>query len=234
MKNFIILFITSMSLIAFTFVGDSETRNLEKFNSIDVAGSYDITLVQGDEHKAEIEMIKGDIEQCDISVKNGTLYLKFKKTGFKWGGDNNKAKVMLHYSKIKSLDMSAGSKVKTDGKIAAEAFMLDVSSGASATIEVDVNMLEVDLSSGSRAKVNGSAGTQKVDVSSGAAYKASRLESKKANVDVSSGSAASIWVTEEITAEASSGGSVKYKGEPEKKNIDIGKYSGGSIKAVKS
>jgi len=233
MKNLILLLITSVALISFTYDGDKETRTLETFHSIDVSGSYDVTLVQSDEHKAEIEMIKGNIEKVDIAVKGGTLYLKYKKKGFKWGNDT-KARVTVYYSKIKALEMSAGSKVKTDGSISAKSFLLDVSSGASATIEIEANMLEVDISSGSRAKVSGSADTQKVDCSSGAAYQAKRLETKKASIDVSSGSAANIWVTEEITAEASSGGSVKYKGAPEKKNIDAGKYSGGSIKAVKN
>ncbi len=232
MKNFILLVIISFSLVAY-ISADPETRTVDKFNSVDISGSYDVTLVESDKHMVEIEMIKGDIDRCDIYVKGGTLYLKYKKNGFKWS-NNDKARVTIHYSKIKGLDMSAGAKAKTDGAIAAESFTLDVSSGASATIEVDANMLEVDLSSGSRAKVSGTVDTQKVDASSGAAFQAKRLESKKASVDVSSGAAANIWVTEEITAEASSGGSIKYKGEPEKKNIESSKYSGGSIKATKS
>jgi len=233
MKNLIFLLLTTASLLAFTTKADPEVRELEKFNSIDVSGSYDVTLVQSDQHRVEIEMIKGDIEKCDISVKSGTLNLKFKRKGFKWG-NNVKARVTIHYSNIKSLEMSAGSKVKTDGDIDAEAFLLDVSSGASATIGIKTNMLEVDLSSGSRAKLSGSADTQKVDVSSGSAYSASRLQTKKSNIDASSGAAAKIWVTKELTAEASSGGSIKYRGEPEKENFDVGKYSGGSIKSVKS
>ncbi len=233
MKNLVVILFCSVTLFAFTSIADPETRMLEKFHTVDVAGSYDVTLVQSDKHMVEIEMIKGSIEKCDITVINGTLNLKYKRKGFKWG-NNEKARVTVYYTNIKALEMSAGSKVKTDGEISSESFLLDVSSGASATIDIKANMLEVDISSGSRAQVSGTADTQKVDVSSGGAYKASRLETKKANVDVSSGAAASIWVTEEITAEASSGGSIKYKGEPEKSNVEAGKYSGGSIKAIKS
>ena len=231
MKKIAFLLLSTFCLLSISIQGISQQRDLEKFTKLDVSGSYEITLVKSDTHYAVIDMVRGDIEDCIIEVSGSTLKLKYKQ-GL-WKGNKNKARVSVHYVDLDAIDLSAGSTLKTDGPVNTKSMDLDVSSGASMKMELEANVLSVDLSSGSRAQVWGVADTHKVDISSGASYNSDRLECNKVLVDASSGSVASVWAKKEIIAEATSGASIKYKGNPEKTNIDVGRYSGGNIKAIK-
>ena len=212
---------------------DSETRNLDSFTELSISGNISVELIASDTHKAEIEILKGDIDKLVTSVKGSTLKIKFKnKDGWNWGGNQNKAKITLHYVKLDGIDASAGSKVSCKDAIAASDFELDASSGSSIKIELDTESLDVDVSSGASIKVYGVSDIQSVDISSGASYHASDLESKKCTVEASSGASAKIWVSQTLSADASSGASIRYKGDPEDTNLDPGKYSGGSIRKM--
>jgi hypothetical protein len=105
----------------------------------------------------------------------------------------------------------------------------DVSSGASVDIEVEGSMVSIDASSGSMIKLKGNSEKAVIEASSGASVDGQYLEVDHTSADVSSGASIMCVANKSIEAEASSGGSIKYKGEPTKQNIDVGKYSGGSV-----
>jgi len=210
-----------------------ETRNLDEFTGLSVSGSISVELVASTEHKAEIELLKGDIDKLITEVKGSTLKIKFKnKDGWNWGGNQNKAKIVLHYVDLDMIDASAGSKVSSKEKVSAKEMEMDVSSGASVKLELETQKLDADVSSGASVKIMGTADDQSIDISSGASYHASDLASKNCDVDASSGASAKVWASQSLKADASSGASIKYKGDPEKTNLDPGKYSGGSIRKM--
>jgi len=212
---------------------DTETRNLDKFTAVEVSGNITLTLVQSDEHKAEIELVKGDLSKLVTDVRGNTLKVKFKnKDGWNWGGNQNKANITLYFADIEILEASAGASVGGDDTIQAEEMSLDASSGASVRIDLECNNLDVDVSSGASLRLKGSTETQKADVSSGASYNGVEMIAEKVKIDASSGASAKVFASKEIKAEASSGGSIKYKGDPDKTNLDPGRYSGGSIKSM--
>ncbi len=68
----------------------------------------------------------------------------------------------------------------------------------------------------------------KTDASSGSHIHASDVKALKVKADVSSGASIHVNAEEELIAEASSGGSVKYTGSPT--NVDVDKSSGGSVR----
>jgi hypothetical protein len=69
--------------------------------------------------------------------------------------------------------------------------------------------------------------TFEAEASSGSDIKAQKLESKICKVRVSSGSDATVTVSDELYARASSGGDVRYYGSPVVKDID--ESSGGDV-----
>ena len=231
------LTLLSLFLAFFTLnpaaVSDHETRDLDAFKYLDVSGSISVELIASNEHKVDIEMLRGNIEDLITEVNGKTLKLKFKSKGFNWNSNNkNKAKVKVYYSMLDGIDASAGSNVRSESEVNADNMEIDVSSGASVKVSFDVEKLDVDISSGGSVKVSGEATKQYVDISSGASYIANDLKSKWCSVDASSGASAKVWVEEELEADASSGASIRYGGDPKHKDIDAGKYSGGSIREM--
>lgn len=212
---------------------DNDTRALEAFQYLDVSGSISVELIPSDEHRIEIEMLRGDVENLISEVRSKTLKLKFKTKGFNWNSSNkNKANVKVYYERLNGIDASAGSNVKSNSDVVSDNMEIDVSSGASVKVSFEVEELDVDISSGGSVKVSGEATRQHVDISSGASYIGSDLRSQRCSVDASSGASAKVWVEDDLEADASSGASIRYKGEPKNRNIDAGKYSGGSIREM--
>ena len=97
---------------------------------------------------------------------------------------------------------------------------------------MEATKIDADASSGAQIIIEGSANTLNIDASSGASYNGVRLKAKDVDADVSSGASISVWATERIEADASSGGSIRYKGNPTEESIDPGKWSGGSISKI--
>lgn len=206
----------------------AQTRTLSDFSKIDLSGSITATLVQSNESKIDIKMIKGSEESLITEVSGGKLTVKFKKGFMNWN-NNKKAEVTIYYAKLNEIDASAGSAVKSDDVITGNALTFDVSSGANMQLSVEGDMVNIDASSGAAINIKGSSEKAVIDASSGASVNAKYLEVDHTSADVWSGASITCVANKSIEAEASSGGSIKYIGEPTKQNIDVGKYSGGSV-----
>ncbi len=229
MKNLFSLLLL-MLFTSSVILAQKETRSLSAFDKLDVSGSISVELVKSSNYKAEITIIKGDLEALVTEVNGGTLDISFKRLGgYNWGS-GEKAKIILYTGDLASIETSAGAKV--DGKTTSNTsntVSLEASSGSSIAISVESNQVKADASSGARISVSGNTSAISADVSSGANIDCSLLKAESASADASSGGSISVWPTESLKAEASSGGSVKYKGEPSNLDVEKDKYSGGNI-----
>ncbi|NOY97361.1 MAG: DUF2807 domain-containing protein, partial [Chlorobi bacterium] len=96
--------------------------------------------------------------------------------------------------------------VESENTITGDELDIKVSSGGDVKMEVKVVKLKVKSSSGSDVKLTGIAKEFDADASSGSDIHAAGLKTKYCRVEVSSGSDASVYVTNELYARASSGG----------------------------
>ncbi len=226
------IFSTMVILLSSILVLSGQTRDIDNFSKLRVSGNIKVNLIAGSSNKADIKIVRGDYDKLKTDVVNGVLTIKFKRKGIWGGGNNDKANIDLYYTEIDGLDVNAGASVKGSDVLSADDMDIDVSSGSSCDVVIDANTVDIDVSSGSSLSVRGEGGDLEADVSSGSRLSASKLVCEKVDVDVSSGGSAAVHATNHIVAEADSGGSIKYKGNPKKKDIDSGKYSGGSVKAI--
>ena len=210
--------------------GFSQTRNLENFDELRVSSGISVTLYPSNENRAEIDMVKGEIDDLITEVRNGTLHIKYKNNKlFNWGNNNRETKIDLYFKSLHSIDVSSGSTVRGERELSVDDMDLEVSSGATLVLVLKSGETKVDVSSGSTLRISGESQDLNVDVSSGATFDGKEFKARNVDVDVSSGSTAMVWATERLIADASSGASVRYKGNPRDKSIDVGKYSGGSV-----
>jgi hypothetical protein len=204
----------------------SDTRNLDNFSIVSVSAGIQVTLVNSTSTKVELETRNCEPEDVITKVEGDRLTIKFKKNK----GGKRKVYATVYYKELEGLDASSGSSIKTDNEIKSDEMDINASSGASINLVIDCTELEVDLSSGSSVKIKGECGVQDVDISSGASYQAIDLVSETADISASSGGSAKIHVTKELKAEASSGGNITYKGDPQE--TDIEKSISGSVKKM--
>lgn len=211
----------------------AQVVDLDNFDEIKVSTSISVHLIPSNENRAEVNMLKGDFDKLVMEIEEGRLKMKFKSKKWGLGGNNGKAEIDLYYKTLTGIDLSAGAKVTSDSRIKADKFEIEASSGSSCYVEVESTKMEVDISSGSRVELKGFAEDLKVESSSGSSFNGFNFEADHVNADSSSGSSISVYANKSLSAEASSGSSVRYKGEPTKTDLDASKYSGGSISKVK-
>jgi hypothetical protein len=220
----------SVSIMAQT----KQTRTVGDFSGISSATGIEVEITQGNENSVVVSASKDEfIDKMKTEVdKNGVLkiYMENKK-GMGW---NNRYNVKLYayvtYKSINKLMASSGSSLETKNTLKADALSIDVNSGAK--IEADIQTIDCDvvMSSGADSRVKGTATNIKMDASSGSTFKGADLSTEICRASVSSGADIKIGVSKKISASASSGGSIKYKGNPEVERK--AESSGGSIRKM--
>lgn len=218
-----VLLITCLLLIAIFSFG--QTRSVTDFNSLSTAGSVKVELIKSSAPKIEYKMLKGKDEDLITEVKNGKLSIKIKN---RWGMSNAKADVKVYYTSLNSIVSSAGSTIQSFEKVNSDNMSISSSSGSRISLIMNANSTAVHSSSGSSITLSGDVkGVGTFESSSGSNINAKDLATNDANAEASSGSSISLWVKNKISADASSGGNIKYKGSPTV--VDTDKSSGGSV-----
>ncbi len=227
--QFITLFI---ALFVASNLQAQTTRTLESFKGLDVSGSINIEIVKSNTAKADITILKGEEANLITQVSKGTLKIKFAKdSGDSWGG-GAKARITLYTDKLESIEVSAGAAVESDVKWSSNNLSLEASSGARIYITSHSGKVKASASSGASIILFGTSDSMFASCSSGATVDASGMESQSVVAECSSGGAIKVHSVSSLSAEASSGGSIVYKGNPTDTDIKKDKYSGGNISAM--
>lgn len=226
---FLILMILGVNITTLAFSSDkTETRNVSDFNAIKVSAGIDLYLKMGETEEVKVVADDDIIDKVITEVKDGTLkiYMKQENGWNNWGAVKSR-KVYVSIKELVKLDASSGSDVNSENTLSGEMLKVSVSSGADVNLDIHYKNFLLDTSSGSDARISGKTKNFEAESSSGSDIKAEELESVICRVKVSSGSDATVNVSEELYASASSGGDVRYYGNPQVK--DINESSGGDV-----
>lgn len=220
----IVLTLSGLFLILTVFAQNRDTRDLRSFNEVSISEAIEVELVKGSSEKAEVEVSGTDAENVLTEVSGDRLKIHMASGNWK----NVNAFVKLTYRNLEEINVSSAASVSTESAISSDRMEMDVSSAGKADLIFNVGQMEVDVTSAGNLKAEGEVDEIEVDVSSAGSMSAYDLECKAADLAASSAGSIKITVTELIDARASSGGSIRYKGKPEKERVSSS--SGGSIK----
>lgn len=235
MKNFkklgvlLIVLVLGANLPANAFNSEkTEVRDVQDFNAIKVSAGIDLYLKMGDVEEVKVVAEDDIIDKVITEVKDGTLKIYMKQNNG-WNNWRNvkTRKVYVRVKELVKLHASSGSSVQSDNTLSGEMLEVKASSGSDVNLDIHYKNFSVDTSSGSDARISGKTKNLEAEASSGSDIKAQELESVICKVRVSSGSDAIVSVSEELYAKASSGGDVRYYGNPQIKDID--ESSGGDV-----
>jgi hypothetical protein len=222
-KTILIISIVLLWSSSFVLAQKSETRNLSSFTSISVGEAIDVYLKQGSSESVKVEVSGIDLDEVLTEVKGDRLKIHLERGNYR----NIEVDVWVTYKTIESIDMSSASSVVTEGVLKAGSLSIDASSAADGTLELDVESLEADVSSSADLEVSGKVSMMDISVASAGKFDAYNLDCEEAEVSASSAGSARVNVSKRIDANASSGGSIRYKGNPDKVYED--ESSGGSV-----
>lgn len=200
-----------------------EKREVKDFRKLKAKRGVNVFLEKGNE-PAVVVTIDENLQEYIIVKNEGDLLIIKSKERLK---NYEKYEINVTYTELDELLSSSGSSVKTVNEINSPEFKVSSSSGASVKLDINSEDVKCHVSSGANAKLAGETEKLMVDVSSGANADLSNLKAEKCLVKASSGARMDIFVTKELNANASSGGSINYKGNPT--TVEKKKSSGGSI-----
>jgi hypothetical protein len=229
---------------------NGESRNVGEFSGIQVSTGVNLVFKQESPTNVKVIADADKLQYIITKVENGVLKvyvdnkgqknLKFKNINVNVSSprmDNLKASSGATFTTINSvnennltIDASSGSVVKGKFNIANNT-NVEATSGTNVKVEVNSKSLVFKGSSGSDTIIGGQAGTAIFDISSGALLKGENFRVNQVEAESTSGGNLSVNVVEKLKAKASSGGLIKYKGNPEITS-DISKMSGGSLKEI--
>lgn len=224
----------SLVLVAQKQVNDplAQERKVSGFHAIRISNGIKLYLSQGGSEAVAVSASKEEYRDKIVTkVEDGVLKIYYDQETLKfWKNGGMRGKNPVAYVSVDDLDrlhISSGASVSVEGGIKGNKLDLDASSGGVFSGAVDYTTLDVDQSSGSVVKISGNAGTTKIDGSSGSVFHGYELSVQNCDVDVSSGAGAQITISKEMSAEASSGGYISYKGSGVIRNVKTS--SGGSV-----
>ncbi|PKP28398.1 MAG: DUF2807 domain-containing protein [Bacteroidetes bacterium HGW-Bacteroidetes-18] len=202
----------------------SEERAISAgFDEINIQQGINLFITQGKPTKMSVEADENILDLLITEVKNNELNIYFEK-------NVNQAKarnVYLTTETISKIKASSGASVNSENTIQTASLELDSSSGSTIKIHTNAEEIKSESSSGSNIAIFGKSKNLTANASSGSSIKANELKTENAFTKVSSGANIDLYVTQKLSAEASSGGAIDYGGNPIA--VDKKASSGGSV-----
>lgn len=213
---------------------NAEVRDVKGFKGVNVATGIQLYITQDANEAVAISAESSEARQrVKTIVQDGVLRIFFENTGlkFKFKYLKKQVKAYVSIATVEKLGVSSGAVMQVEGAIKSDKLELDVQSGGTFKGNVEAASLDVESSSGAVVKIAGTAGRIAVDGSSGSDLSGYGLVTEKATVKVSSGASVKLTINKEVTAKASSGGELVYKGSAARS--DVNTSSGGSVRNSK-
>ncbi|WKD86158.1 hypothetical protein KCTC32516_01517 [Polaribacter huanghezhanensis] len=202
----------------------TETRKInDAFTKVEVGQGIQLYITQDNDLSLVVKADENLHKLIRTEVRNGVLKITSKRNIRR----AKSKKIYLSAPNINAIKATSGSDVVTENTIKAAIFDVHVSSGADARIAINADTVSSSASSGADLRLKGTTNYFTAKATSGSSIRAYGLESKNATVKVNSGADIDVFAIESLTAKASSGGDIDYRGNPKK--IDKKKSSGGSI-----
>ncbi|MDD3273923.1 MAG: DUF2807 domain-containing protein [Bacteroidales bacterium] len=237
MKKLIILFVAITSLLfascSCVFSGIhpegeyiAKTINAEPFENISYSAGMELIITQDSTTSVVLETYENIHDYIQVEVVDNTL--KITKD-FSVNFINPKIKIYVKTAKLEKITASAGTRLDMSAGWEGETLDIDISAGSSAIGNLMLKELSLNMSAGTRAEFEGRAEKFSLDATSGSSFKSYNMETSICDVNISSGALAYLNVSDYLSAEASSGASIRYKGNPQLKTKI---HSGASIRNV--
>lgn len=233
MRGIIPIVLTSAAAIALASAAFSEERSyaFDDFQRIDAAMGVEVKVTTGTGYAVEAEALRGNLDRLVIRQKGDRLVIKRKKPlGLIGALRSDLFVVTVSLPQLTVAEASSGAAISVDGDGTAD-LVVDASSGSNVKIRgISEGSVDIDASSGAHVLLAGHCGSITADASSGATVQAGDLICRMGQFDASSGASVRGHVTGAVSADVSSGASVKVQG-----GADIAKKSlssGGSLQVI--
>lgn len=227
MKNIMLILLIASGVSA--FAQDSQVRDVPSFTEVSFNISGVAYITQGSQ---ESVILKGvDLDEIKTEVKNGKLVIR-NTSNKKFQLFNREEDLEVHITMptVEGLSVSGSGKIYGKNMIKAEKMDLKVSGSGNIELEADAKVLRFSIAGSGLLKVAGTATDGYASISGSGNIKAVDLKAQKFEVKISGSGNCEIYARESLEASISGSGTIYYKGDPKKVNVNTS--GSGSIKKI--
>ncbi len=188
----------------------TETRNLAPFTSVNVTGSIDVEVQQGDKSEVVVEADDNIIQYIETESAGGTLTIRLKRHS---SLRNATLHVRLISPEYKSLSTSASAEITSLSTLtSANKITLKASSSSEMKLQLDVPSIFIDASSSADLTLSGRTKQIDINTSSSSDVDMQQLKAETVTANASSSSTVILFASLAINASASSSADISYTG----------------------
>lgn len=202
----------------------TETRNLQAFSGVKAAEGIDVFVKKGEKESAKIEVEGTDPSNVVTEVSGSYLKVHMRDGRFR----SVKAKVYVTYVSLDKLSASSAGSIFSDGTINAKSIEISAVSAGSIEVTIDAQSAKVSSSSAGDVELRGNVRNMTADVSTAGEIDAYDLNAEQVQAEASTAGSIKVSVDNSLDAHASTGGSIRYRGNPERSITNSS--TGGSVK----
>ena len=211
MKRILIMLLLTTSVV---FSQEERSINLGDFNTIKTYRGLHVELVKAENPKIIITGSKSK----DVNIKNSNGVLKISLTVLETFSADEVNIIVSFNDKLEHLSANEGSKIFSNDKIEIEKLNLKATEAAEIHLNIKSSILEVKAYTGGIVELEGYSKNQNITANTGGFYKGADLKTEDTMVRVYTGGDATVYATNSVDANASLGGIIKIKGDPDKVN----------------
>ena len=223
MKNLLVVLLALGSLVS--LAQQSQNRAVGSFSGVKVAEGVDVYLQKGDKEALKVEVSGVSLDKVITEVSGSYLKIHMKDERYRGSLD---VKVYVTYVKLNKLSASSAGSIFSDEAIKTTDMEIGASSAGSVEVTLEAENVTVSSSSAADVELRGKARSLTAEASSAGEIDAYDLEAQRVNAEASSAGSIKVNVVSDLMANASSGGSVRFRGNPNKTMTNSN--SGGSVK----
>lgn len=206
----------------------TQERRPGSFSGINVCCGIEVNITDNRSSGIKLEGNPEVLDAVKTEVKNGVLNITFDNNKRRKLNDKNiKVKVDVPVYNYNKLEASSGGFIKGQTELSCKKIKLGASSGGQISVKLNSDEIACSVSSGAGVTVSGNSLSATLSASSGGSINMSKMEAGKVSASASSAGGITVCAKDEIKANASSGGSINYYGNPVVNSVSSS--SGGSI-----
>lgn len=205
----------------------SEMREIDDFEDLRVSGAIDLHLIKGS--RPMVKVVTEGFSPRKIMTEVSGRTLRIARSGNQFGRDMD-VDVYVTYSELTRIDCHGASNVSSKDIVRADEVEINVSSAGYVEIPVRADRVFVQVKTAGQVILSGDTGNLDFFADTSGSLDAYQLSADVVNATVQTAASARVSVRDEIKANVSTAGSLRYRGNPRRSNTNA--TTGGSVKQM--
>ena len=203
-----------MLFMCLNLKADTKTIFVDAFNTLEIDGYFDVTLVQSKSNSVTIEASDKLISFVQIAESSTHLSINFNKKP----GPYRHIHIIVAFTQLKEIESKIHGTLRTKGVLNLESLFLDIVSYRPSILELNVRKIDIDATGHGDIQLKGHATKGNINASMHGKLDASKFIVDYLNINASG--SGDINVNAKIEASANNTGKGKLKFNGEAQSID--------------